>query len=79
MFNPINGAIVVGVTHLTLVASMSEDALRAVPNELREGSLALGATRIETTFFVMIHSFLESSLVLSLHYQEQLGKPWRLH
>ena len=50
VFNPINGAIVVGVMILPLIASMSEDALRAVPNELREGSLALGATKIETTF-----------------------------
>ena len=40
VLNPINGAIVVGVMILPLIASMSEDALRAVPNELREGSLA---------------------------------------
>ena len=35
VLNPINGAIVVGVMILPLIASMSEDALRAVPNELR--------------------------------------------
>ena len=58
VMNPINGAIVVGVMILPLIASMSEDALRAVPNELREGSLALGATKIETTFRVMIQASL---------------------
>lgn len=69
VLNPINGAIVVGVMILPLVASMSEDALRAVPNELREGSLALGATRIETTFRVMIQASLSgilASIILAL-------------
>lgn len=54
---------------LPLIASMSEDALRAVPNELREGSLALGATKIETTVFVMIQAALSgiiASIILAL-------------
>ena len=69
ILNPINGAIVVGIMILPLVASMSEDALRAVPNELREGSLALGATRIETTLRVMIQASLSgilASIILAL-------------
>lgn len=69
VLNPINGAIVVGVMILPLIASMSEDALRAVPNELREGSLALGATKIETTFRVMIQAALSgilASIILAL-------------
>lgn len=69
VLNPINGAIVVGVMILPLIASMSEDALRAVPNELREGSLALGATKIETTFRVMIQASLSgiiASIILAL-------------
>ena len=69
VMNPINGAIVVGVMILPLIASMSEDALRAVPNELREGSLALGATKIETTFRVMIQASLSgivASIILAL-------------
>ena len=44
-------------------------ALRAVPNELREGSLALGATRIETTFRVMLQASLSgiiASIILAL-------------
>ena len=69
ILNPINGALVVGIMILPLVASMSEDALRAVPNELREGSLALGATRIETTLRVMIQASLSgilASIILAL-------------
>jgi len=69
ILNPINGAIVVGIMILPLIASMSEDALRAVPNELREGSLALGATKIETTVFVMIQAALSgiiASIILAL-------------
>jgi phosphate transport system permease protein len=69
VLNPINGAIVVGVMILPLIASMSEDALRAVPNELREGSLALGATKIETTIKVMIQASLSgivASIILAL-------------
>ena len=69
VLNPINGAIVVGVMILPLIASMSEDALRAVPNELREGSLALGATKIETTMKVMIQASLSgivASIILAL-------------
>lgn len=69
VLNPINGAIVVGIMILPLIASMSEDALRAVPNELREGSLALGATKIETTMKVMIQASLSgiiASIILAL-------------
>ena len=69
VLNPINGAIVVGVMILPLIASMSEDALRAVPNEIREGSLALGATKLETTMKVMIQASLSgivASIILAL-------------
>ena len=38
--------IVMGIMILPLVSSLSEDALHAVPNGLREGAYALGATRI---------------------------------
>ncbi|CAI8240438.1 MAG: Phosphate transport system permease protein PstC 1 [Methanobacteriota archaeon] len=69
VLNPLNGAIVVGIMVLPLIASLSEDALRAVPNELREGSHALGATKIETTTNVMIPASLSgilASIILAL-------------
>ena len=62
LFNPLNGAVVVGIMVLPLIASMSEDALHAVPRNLREGSLALGATRIETTFRVTFPAALSGIL-----------------
>ena len=48
--------IVLGIMSLPTIASVSEDALRAVPNDLKEASLALGATKWQTTLRVMIPS-----------------------
>lgn len=44
-FSILAGGIVLAIMILPTVISVSEDALRSVPRELREGSLALGATR----------------------------------
>ncbi len=46
--------IVLSIMIVPTVISLSEDALRVVPNSLREGSLALGATRWETISKVLI-------------------------
>ena len=46
--------IVLGVMSLPTIASVSEDALRAVPQDLKEASLALGATKWQTTLRVLI-------------------------
>jgi phosphate transport system permease protein len=53
-FNILSAGIVMGIMIIPYVASLSEDAMRAVPNTLRDGSLALGATRLETTFKVVL-------------------------
>jgi phosphate transport system permease protein len=45
---------VVGILILPLIASLTEDALRAVPRGLREGSYAMGATRWETVRRVLL-------------------------
>jgi len=50
------GWIVLGVMSLPLIASVSEDSLRAVPQDLREASLGLGATKWQTTIGVLIPS-----------------------
>lgn len=52
--NALNAAIVLGIMALPMIVSVSEDALNAVGRELREGSYALGATRAETLFHVVI-------------------------
>ena len=46
--------IVLGIMSLPHVASIAEDSIRAVPRELREASLALGATRWQTLLKVLI-------------------------
>jgi phosphate transport system permease protein len=53
-FNILSAGIVIGIMIIPYVASLSEDALRAVPQNLRDGSLALGATRLETAFKVVL-------------------------
>jgi len=52
--NALNVSIILGIMALPTVVSVSEDALTAVGRELREGSYALGATRAETLFRVVI-------------------------
>ena len=46
-FNGMNAIIVIGIMLVPIVSSMSEDALAAVPRDLREGALALGSTKLE--------------------------------
>lgn len=53
-FNVLAPGLVIGVMIIPYVASVSEDALRAVPMSLREGSFAMGATRIETGVKVVL-------------------------
>jgi phosphate transport system permease protein len=53
-FNALSPGIVMGIMILPLVSSLSEDALRSVPNSLREGAYALGATRMEATLQVVV-------------------------
>ena len=48
------GSILLGIMSLPTIISVSEDAITAVPRELREGSLALGATRWQTIGQVVI-------------------------
>lgn len=47
-FNAISPGIVIGVMMVPTIASLSEDAMRAVSQGAKEASLALGATRLET-------------------------------
>jgi phosphate transport system permease protein len=53
-FNALSPGIVMGIMILPLVSSLSEDAMRGVPRGLREGSYALGATRMQTSLRVVV-------------------------
>jgi phosphate transport system permease protein len=52
------GSVLLAIMTLPTITSVSEDALRAVPRELREGSLALGATKWQTVSRVVVPSAL---------------------
>jgi phosphate transport system permease protein len=47
-FNMLGAGIVMGIMIIPYVSSVSEDAMRAVPMHIREGSYAMGATRFQT-------------------------------
>lgn len=53
-FNMLVAGLVIGVATIPTVASLSEDAMRAVPMNLREGAYAMGANKIQTAFSVVI-------------------------
>jgi phosphate transport system permease protein len=53
-FNLLSAGLVMGVMIIPYVASLSEDAMRAVPMALREGSYAMGATRLQTALRVVM-------------------------
>lgn len=53
-FNLLSAGIVMGIMIIPYVSSISEDAMRAVPMSLREGSYAMGATRYQTAVHVVV-------------------------
>ncbi len=53
-FNAISPGIVMGLMIVPIISSLSEDALYAVPKSLREGAYALGSTKLQTAFRVLI-------------------------
>ncbi|MFT5320578.1 MAG: phosphate transport system permease protein [Pseudohongiellaceae bacterium] len=54
VFNALSASIVVGIMVLPMIATMSDNALRAVPISLRQGAYALGATSYEVTTRVVV-------------------------
>ena len=69
IFNALSGSIAVGIMTIPLVSSLSEDALRAVPDSLRHGSYALGSTKMETSLKVVVPaaiSGISASFVLAI-------------
>lgn len=54
VFNALSAGIAVGIMIVPLIASISEDSLRAVPRSLREAAFGLGATRHRTAIRVVL-------------------------
>lgn len=55
-FNALSPGIIIGIMIIPYVSSVSEDSMRAVPMHIREGSYAMGATKFQTAFKVIIPS-----------------------
>jgi len=53
-FNMLSAGLVIGIMIVPYVSSVSEDAMRSVPNYMREGSYAMGATRFQTATRVVV-------------------------
>ncbi len=54
IYNTASAGIVVGILIIPLVSSMSEDALHAVPDSLRQAAYGLGATKLETSTKIVL-------------------------
>ena len=69
VYNALSAGLVVGVMTVPLVASLSEDALGSVPRRLAEGAYALGATKGEVVWRIVVPSALSgivASFILAL-------------
>ncbi len=68
-FNALSPGIVMGIMILPMVSSLSEDAMHAVPSELRAGAYALGSTKFQVAVRVVIPAALSgimSSFILAV-------------
>src|SRR5688500_1316503 len=54
IFNTLSAGLVMGVMLLPTVASLSEDAMGAVPRDLRDGAYALGSTKVQTATRIVV-------------------------
>ncbi len=52
-FNVLSAGLVIGIMIVPYISSLAEDAMKSVPSYLREGSYALGASRLQTAFRVV--------------------------
>jgi len=53
-FNALSAGLVMGIMIIPMISSLSEDALSAVPNSLREAALGLGSTKLSTILRVVV-------------------------
>jgi phosphate transport system permease protein len=54
IFNVLSAGLVVGIMLIPIVASVSDDAMTAVPRELRDGAYGLGATRLQVSTRIVV-------------------------
>jgi phosphate transport system permease protein len=66
IFNALSAGLVMGVMIIPTIASVSEDAIHAVPRSLREGAYALGATRRETATRIVLPAALSGIVAATI-------------
>ena len=69
VFNALSASIVMGIMILPMVSSLSEDAMRSVPRNLREAAYALGSTKLEVSTLVVVPAALSgimSAFILAI-------------
>ena len=69
IFNALAAGIIIGFLIIPIVASISEDAMRSVPQALREGAFGLGASKLQVTLRVVFPAALSgivASIVLAM-------------
>jgi phosphate transport system permease protein len=69
IFNALSPGIVIGIMITPMIASLSEDAMSSVPRAMREGALAMGSTKLEVAFKVVLPAALSgiiASVVLAV-------------
>ena len=62
----LSGSIMLGLMAMPTIISISEDAINAVPKSYKEGALALGATRWQAMYRVVIHAALPGIIAASM-------------
>lgn len=69
LLNALSAGLILGVMVIPTIASLAEDALSAVPQAMRQGSLAMGANRMQTTLRVVLPAALSgvmAAIILGL-------------
>lgn len=69
IFNAASASIVVGIMILPMIASLSDDAMRSVPNSLRHAAHSLGSTKLETSLRIVLPAALSgvtASFILAI-------------
>lgn len=64
-FNSLSAGLVMGIMIIPFISSLSEDALHAVPNSLREAAYGMGSTRLQNSFRVMVPAA-SSGIIVSI-------------
>ncbi|MGB7841587.1 MAG: phosphate ABC transporter permease subunit PstC [Salinimicrobium sp.] len=64
-FNSLSAGLVMGIMIIPFISSLSEDALHAVPNSLREAAYGMGSTKLQNSFKVLVPAA-SSGIIVSI-------------